>query len=287
MNEFRNSFHVGDAAEVLTRLPAESVDLVVTSPEYDNLRDYETKDRLDWRTFCRIADELKRILKPGGVICWNVADEVTDGRESGSSFSHYKYFTVSLGLHARTLIFEPAGTGAKGPNNFYWSGHEYVFIFSKGKPKTVNLIEDRLSTHAGQKTRPKKRLAGDDEGSRKIGRFSKRTTIWRYQVGNNGDRRSRVGRHPAKMCEGLARDLILSFSNPGDLVADPFVGEGTVALMAAENSRDFFVIDVSAKYIEMAEDLVGQARRPLIQVEVAPLDAGFQEGFYFVEGDQS
>lgn len=248
----------GDSLKVLGGFPAESVDLVLTSPPYDNLRDYNgfTVD------FEGIARELYRVLKPGGVIVWVVGDQTKDGSESGTSFKQALFFKeIGLNLHD-TMIYLKDSCPFPEFNRYYPS-FEYMFVFSKGKPKTTNLIADKKNKKAGDfigtstqrekdgTTRPISAMKKDPE--RKIKDFSVRTNVWSYSAGFGKTTNDKAAyEHPAMFPEALAKDHILSWSNEGDLVLDPFNGSGTTTKCAKYLRRSYIGIDISERYCEIA-----------------------------------
>jgi site-specific DNA-methyltransferase (adenine-specific) len=191
--------------------------------------------------------------RAGGVVVWVVADAKVNGSETGTSFRQALYFKeIGFNLHD-TMIYEKAGTGACGSNLAYWQAFEYMFVFSKGKPATVNRLADIKNVRAGAVC-TKGRIAADgsekDTKRRIVPEFSVRTNIWRIQAGNNGDDKVL---HPAKFPEALARDHVLSWSRAGDTVLDPFVGSGTTGKMAVLNSRSFIGVDISPAYVDLAK----------------------------------
>ena len=240
----------GDNCDVMRTMPSESVDLVVTSPPYDDLRTYGGHS---W-DFYGVAWNLKRLLKPGGVIVLVVADATKDGSETGTSMRQALHFqSIGLNIHD-TMIYEVAGTGAKGSNLAYWQGSEYMFVISKGRPKAVNRLADVKNIRAGAVC-TKGRIAADgserDAKRRVVPETSVMTNGLRYQCGNNGDD---ANDHPAVFPEALARDHILSWSNEGDIVLDPFSGSGTTAKMAKHNGRRFIGIEVNPEYVEISKE---------------------------------
>jgi DNA modification methylase len=247
----------GDCAQVLTTLAGESVDLTVTSPPYDNLRKYKGYVF----DFEPIARELYRVTKPGRVVVWVVGDATINGSETGTSFRQALYFKeIGFNLHD-TMIYRMPGTGAKGSNLAYWQAFEYMFVLSKGTPKTVNRLKDKKNKRAGSSTKGKNSVGTRAHSENVItGEYGYRENVWEIQCGNNGD--DRTG-HPAPFPEALARDHILSWSNPGDTVLDPMMGSGTTGKMAVLNNRNFIGIEIAAEYFQLAE------RRIMTQVETA------------------
>ena len=247
-----NRIHCGDNCDLLGQMPRECVDLVVTSPPYDDLRTYGGHS---W-DFFGVAWQLKRVLKPGGVIVWVVADATKDGSETGSSMEHALHFKrLGLNLHD-TMVYQMAGTGAKGSNLAYWQEWEYCFVLANGKPATVNRIADVLNTGGGKLRRSSG--SAHHEGSRSERpnvinpEWSVRSNVWRYAVGQDS-----TG-HPAQFPFGLARDHITTWSNPGDLVLDPFSGSGTTAKAAKTLGRQFLGLEVNPEYCQIAEQRIAQ-----------------------------
>ncbi len=244
----------GDCLEVMrNHISTESVDLTVTSPPYDNLRKYNGYSF----DFENIARELYRVTKHGGVVVWVVADETINGSETLTSFKQVMFFN-SIGFNVETMIYEIAGTGAKGSNDYYWQSFEYMFVLSKGKIKTSNRIADIKNSKAGSQRgfSPKSSAIGSrvDRIGVVTPDYSVRPNIWRYAVGQNDPTP-----HPAPFPEKLAQDHILSWSNPGDLVFDPFLGSGTTGKMAILNHRNFIGCDISGEYVEIARERIGKA----------------------------
>jgi len=251
-------------------LDDESVDLVVTSPPYDDLRTYNDTTKWDMQVFYGVAAQLTRVLKPGGVIMWNVNDATIKGSESGSSFRQALHFkdVCNLRLHD-TMIYEKTGTAfASGPNSVrYTQQFEYCFILSKGKPKTVNLLCDKKNKWAGHQswgnaqTRKKDGSINDPgKKSKEIREWGVRTNIWRIKnSGGFGQSSKSAYKHPATMPEELARGHIKTWSNEGDLILDPFMGSGTTAQVSIEENRNFIGFEIDDTYYDMCQERV----RPL------------------------
>ena len=257
-----NKTHNINCIDGMNQMDAESVDLVVTSPPYDDLRTYNDSSKWDFNVFKDVAHAITRVLKPGGVIMWNVNDATINGGESGSSFRQALYFMDSCGLRLHdTMIYEKSGIAfAAGPHSVRYSqAFEYCFIISKGKPKTVNIIMDKKNKWAGvsswgnAKARKKTgELEDAGKKSKETREWGARTNIWRIiNSGGFGQSSKTSYKHPATMPEELARGHIISWSNPGDLVLDPFMGSGTTAQMAIEEQRNFIGFEIDPTYYEM------------------------------------
>ena len=248
MKKYRNKTICGDCLEVMKTMEDNSIDLTVTSPPYDNLRDYNgyTFD------FEGIAKELYRVTKDGGVVVWVVGDATIKGSETGTSFKQALYFKeIGFNLHD-TMIWNKGCFSAVGALvNRYAPVYEYMFILSKGYLKTFNPIKDRKTIHGGKKVNGTVR---NKDGTMKS--FSKEVTIneygQRFNIWEQSPQRQRGG-HPAPFPEKLAEDHILSWSNEGDTVLDPMCGSGTTLKMAKLNNRKFIGIEISEEYCKIAE----------------------------------
>ena len=227
-----------DCVEGMKLLDNESVDLVITSPPYDNLRTY---NGFSW-DFEAVAKELYRVTKQGGVVVWVVGDQTVNGSESGTSFKQALYLKeIGFNLHD-TMIYEKNSSSfpATITGGRYTQIFEYMFVFCKGKPNKTNLIIDKKNAWAGYK---------DFSGVLKneVPDCSPRNNIWKYTTSFNEE----TG-HPAVFPEQLAQDHILSWSNEGDTVLDPFMGSGTTAKIAILNRRNFIGFEISQEYVDLA-----------------------------------
>jgi len=251
-----NKIYCGDNCDLLGQLPRECIDLVVTSPPYDDLRTYggHTWD------FYGVAWQLKRVLKPGGVIVWVVADATKDGSETGTSMKQALHFReLGLNLHD-TMIWDKPFIVPR-PSNRYESSAEFMFVFAKSKPKTVNLIKDKQNVGAGRKiTGHKRGVNGQPEYlhgaavGKEVSEIGTRHNVWVIDAnrGTNGHD------HPATFPNQLAADHIISWSNPGDLVLDPFTGSGTTCKAAKELGRNFLGFEINPEYCKIAERRIAQ-----------------------------
>jgi DNA modification methylase len=246
-----NRILCGDNCDMLVPLPRDCIDLVVTSPPYDDLRTYGGHS---W-DFYGVAWQLKRVLKPGGVIVWVVADETKDGSETGTSMEQALHFKrLGLNLHD-TMIWNKDGFSDVGSTAVrYGPSSEFMFVLSKGRPKTFNPIKDRKNIKAGVgKTGTIRTADGSMKPVSSPGKQFADMGI-RFNVWEIPPERSNITRvHPAQFPEALARDHIASWSNPGDLVLDPFCGSGTTARAALDLGRNFIGIEINPDYCEIAE----------------------------------
>jgi DNA modification methylase len=246
----------GDCLEIMPTIPDKSVDLTITSPPYDNLRTYNGNNAL-WgeHIWKAVIKELYRLTKDDGVVVWVVGDATIKGSETGTSFKQALYFKeIGFNLHD-TMIYRK-NSYAKPDATRYWNMFEYMFIFSKGKPKTLNLISDRKNKSFGRSSgKITKREIDGTLTERKeavIGEFGKRENIWELDSTNPTNDKVAF-QHPAIFPEKLAEDHILSWSNEGDTILDPMMGSGTTGKMAKLNSRNFIGIELDPEYFEIAK----------------------------------
>lgn len=244
-----------DCLDFMRCLPDGWVDLTVTSPPYDNLRTYNGNiDQWNFEKFKLIAKELFRVTANGGVVVWVVSDATIKGNETGSSFRQALYFQeCGFNLHD-TMIWVKDGGGAVGSNKCYTQNFEYMFVFSKGTPKSINLIYDKPNLSYGvDKSGVGRRKA---DGEKKIEKrkpskeFSRRNNWWYIPPQKGGD-------HPAVFPLQLAKDHILSWSNENDTVFDPFLGSGTTGVAAVQTGRNFIGVELDEKYYKIANERIG------------------------------
>ena len=252
----------GDSAVVLSTIKSNSVDLVVTSPPYDELRNYNKDSVWDFNCFKKIARQLYRVVKGGGVVVWVVGDSVVKSNKSLSSFKQALYFQ-QIGFNMfDVIIYEKAGT-APPHKNRYFNAFEYMFVLSKGNPKTINLLTDKPNKWAnhstfGNVTRREQDGTLTPKGRKVVKPFGVRTNIWRYNNGKGFSTKDKIAyEHPAIFPEKLVQDHIISWSNEGDIVLDPFCGSGTVAKVASLLNRKWVGIEISSEYCKIANERLG------------------------------
>ena len=242
------SIYHGDCREILPALP--QVDLVCTSPPYDTLREYGGHNF----NVASCIEPITQSLLRGGVIMWNVADEVVNGSESGSSMKQaLEFMRLGLNLHDTMIYTKPTSTFPE--SNRYPQAWEYMFILSKGKPKTVNLIRDKPNKHAGTKNHGTRRTKNGKllnvTNNREFAEMGYRLNWWTIVNRQNVD-------HPAVMPMDMAKGHIITWTNNGDLVLDPFMGSGTTLIAAKELSRRAIGIEINEAYCELAANRLSQ-----------------------------
>jgi site-specific DNA-methyltransferase (adenine-specific) len=243
IEEMLNKVICADCLEFMKDIPDKSIDLTVTSPPYDNLRDYNgyTFD------FEGIAKELYRITKEGGVVVWVVGDATIKGSETGTSFKQALYFKdIGFNLHD-TMIWRKPNPMPYIKKDTYTPSFEFMFVFVRGKPKTYNLILEKckyagrvIKTHTTNPESIRKPNQTKPTKDTKI-----KSNVWDYVVAGTN-----YG-HPAIFPEKLAEDHILSWSNEGDTILDPMAGSGTTLKMAKKNNRNYIGIEISHEYCDI------------------------------------
>lgn len=243
-----NKIHLGDSEELLKELPDDFVDLVVTSPPYDNLRKYNgVGETWNHEKFKKIADQLVRTLKPGGIIVWNVNDKTEGGSETGTSFRQALYF-MDAGLKLNdTMIWLKTNPMPQVKQPRYNQVFEYMFVFSKGAPKTFNPIMVPCKCAGQDYDSTCKNMGGENGRTKKHFKINSEKVddnVWQFAIAQN------KSPNPAVFPIELPRRHILSWTNPGDIVLDPFIGSGTTALAAIELGRKYLGFEMNEEYFD-------------------------------------
>jgi site-specific DNA-methyltransferase (adenine-specific) len=255
-----NKIYCGDNLELIKQLDDNCIDLTVTSPPYDNLRTY---NGFSW-DFEGLAKELFRVTKNGGVVVWVVGDATINGSETGTSFRQALYFMdCGFNLHDTMIYYRWSGPLT---HNRYEQEFEYMFVLSKGKPRAFYPVMIKCEYFQKEADRTSQKIKKHSEINRKFRSENNRTNTKQYrQKGNvwkclNTSHTNEKNGHPAPFPEKLAEDHIISWSNPGDLILDPFMGSGTTAKMALKNQRNFIGFELSQEYCDIAEKRIAQWR---------------------------
>jgi len=249
--DYVNKIICGDAREVMRGMPDGCIDITITSPPYDRLRTYSGHNF----DFEPIAKELFRVTKAGGIIVWVVGDSVENGSETGTSFRQALYFKgLGFNLHD-TMIYMKNG-GQYPEKSRYYQCFEYMFILSKGTPKTINLLRDRRNKWLGSWGKRSGRMKDGSLSQREripYQEFGIRFNVWKFNTGHGFSTPDEIAYdHPAIFPDKLARDHILSWSKEHEIVLDPMCGSGTTCKMAVQLNRKFIGIDISPDYCEIA-----------------------------------
>jgi site-specific DNA-methyltransferase (adenine-specific) len=254
-SKYLNRIVAGDCLELMRELPDESVDCVVTSPPYDDLRSYKGYSF----DFKGIAKELYRVTKEGGVVVWIVGDATINGSETGTSFSQALFFKeIGFRLHD-TMIWKKATTPQYRKR--YEPEFEYMFILSKGSPKSFNpikirkLYKDNRIVKQGHRNKNGSKTAMHIKQSD----WKNKGNIWEISTGGGISTKDKIAyNHPAIFPEELATDHILTWSNEHDIVLDPMCGSGTTCKMAYKLNRNFIGFELSSEYVIIAQKRIKQ-----------------------------
>ncbi|MBO7614992.1 MAG: site-specific DNA-methyltransferase [Bacilli bacterium] len=242
-----------DCLEELSKMDEESVDLVITSPPYDDLREYNS-----YVNFEEIIKQLYRVLKRGGVVVWNINDKIKNGSKTLSSFRQAIIFQTTGFNVNDVMIWEKTNPMPQVKQPRYNQVFEYMFIFSKGKPKTFNpILVDCKSADKYYRSTCKKITKGKERTYKEfiINKKKVDSNVWRFAVAQNKTE------HPAVFPLELPMKHIQSWSNEGDLVLDPFMGSGTTGLACKLLNRDFIGIELDPNYCKIAEERINGERK--------------------------
>ena len=255
-----NKIYNENCLDTMSRMPNDFIDLTVTSPPYDNLRNYNgyTFD------FESIAHELFRVTKHGGVVVWIVGDTTINGSETGTSFKQALYFKkIGFNLHD-TMIYHKESIPTQ--KNRYQQHFEYMFVMCKGKIKNTNLIKIKCKLYGKKSSKHSDRQKNGIVKKQRSTEFTKKYkikgNIWKYNVGYMHSTKDKIAyEHPATFPEQLANDHIISWSNPDDLVYDCFTGSGTTAKMCLRNDRNFIGSELSSEYCDIANKRIEETKK--------------------------
>lgn len=243
-----NRIYQMDCLEGMKLIPDKSIDLTVTSPPYDNLRKYNGFSF----DFEGVAKELYRVTKIGGVLVWVVGDSVVKGSETLTSFKQVLYFK-EIGFNVHDTMIYRKNSYPFPPTNRYYQQFEYMFVLSKGKPKTANLL--RCEAQGRKRVSTTRNADGTTSKTKyQTGHNTRiRDNVWLFDTGYMRTTKDKYAyEHPAMFPEQLAEDHILSWSNEGEVVCDPFMGSGTTAKMALLNNRNYIGFEISSEYVDIA-----------------------------------
>ena len=244
-----------DCLEEMKKMESESVDMILTSPPYDNLRTYNWSLNWNFEIFQDIAKECARVIKKWWVIVWVVWDATIKWSETWTSFRQALYFKDEcwLNLHD-TMIYAKQNykpTNAKRYDNVF----EYMIIFSKWIPNTFNPIMVNKARVKIEKWKYRQKDWSFIETNRKANPFKKHINIFSYSIWwHIADKIA--FQHPAIFPKKLAEDHILSWSNEWDIVLDPFAWSWTTWVACKNLNREFIGIELDETYFNIAKDRI-------------------------------
>lgn len=250
-----NRIYNMDCVEGMKMLDDNCIDCVITSPPYDNLRNYDGECEWNFGKFKQVAEQIARVLNDGGVCVWIVGDATIDSSETGTSFKQALCFIdCGLKLHD-TMIYHKEIPTWNITSKRYRQHFEYMFVFTKGKCRTFNPIEDvKVKNMTPRKCKSSRNKERKYEMYVPKKEYTARGNIWFYPVGNGCTKDKIAYEHPAIFPEQLAQDHIMSWTNAGDIILDPFMGSGTTAKMALLNNRKYIGFEISEEYCKIAEE---------------------------------
>lgn len=256
--DFINQIICGDCTEVMKQIPDDTIDLVVTSPPYDNLRFYNGYVF----DFENIAQELFRVIAKNGVVVWVVGDKIKNGNRSLTSFRQAQFFQ-DIGFNVHDIMIYKKKNTPFMRSNAYTNCYEFMFVFSKGSPKTFNPIMVETKRSGVEMLVANRKADGIIKKVKgELKKMKTKTNIWDYAVGFGGTTKDKIAfKHPATFPEKLAKDHILSWTNEGDVVLDPMCGSGTTCKMTKLMNRKFIGIDISEDYCEISKVRVKKTPR--------------------------
>jgi DNA modification methylase len=246
-----------DCLQTMQRMDNESIDFVITSPPYDNIRNYNGY-RFDFED---TAKELFRIIKTGGVVVWVVGDATINGSETGTSFRQaLKFMEIGFRLHDTMIYYKNNPMPQTG--NRYHQMFEYMFCLSKESPKTFNPITEQTKYRglANMKNRGK----NGELNYEKVERTTEKKVgnVFFYSIGGGISTKDKIAyKHPAIFPEKLVVDQILTWTNEFDSVYDPFMGSGTTAKVSELLHRKWLGSEISKEYVDIAEQRLMEYRQ--------------------------
>ena len=255
----QSGLFVANCVDFMRAMPAGIVNLTVTSPPYDSLRNYQGYEF----DFDAIAEGLFRVTAAGGVVVWVVGDRLHHGRSLTSFRQGLHFQAVGFRMHD-VMIYQKKNTPFMR-SNAYTNAYEFMFVLSKGTPKTFNPMQENTVRHGFEQVVYNKGPDGVNRKNRKeLKKRKTKTNIWAYAVGLGGTTSDKIAfQHPAVFPERLAEDHILSWTNPQELVFDPMCGSGTTCKMAMVNQRRYIGVDISSDYIAIATERLAACRSVL------------------------
>jgi DNA modification methylase len=249
---------INDNAEIaLCKIPENSIDLTVTSPPYDNLRTYNGNNTL-WSesVYKSIIEELYSVTKPGGVVVWVVGDATIKGSETGTSLKQ-ALWAMECGFNLHDTMIYQKNSYPFPPSNRYYQQFEYMFVFSKGTPNTFNGLRQKTKWQKKTSEVSTTRNADGQTVAMKYEKGKKdrlKDNVWLFNTGYMRSSKDKESfKHSATFPEKLAHDHIISWSNEGDTVLDPFMGSGTTGKMAKQLGRNFIGIELDKEYYKLAK----------------------------------
>lgn len=256
------TLYPGNCLDLLKSMPSNCCELIVTSPPYNLGKEYEAKTSIDIYLMQQkeIIQECYRVLSPTGSICWQVGNYVENGEIVPLDIILYPIFK-KLGMFLRNRIIWHFGHGLHASKRF--SGrYETILWFTKAeKNYTFNLDAVRVP----QKYPNKKHFKGPKRGELSCNPIGKNPTdVW--DIPNVKSNHVEKTIHPCQFPVGLIERLVLSMTNVGDLILDPFMGVGTTAVAGIIHDRRVAGAEIETKYVNEAKNRILQAKKGTIKI---------------------
>lgn len=251
----------GDTNDLLRTIPAEQVNLVVTSPPYNLGKEYETKLHIDdyLSQQQKVIQECVRVLSNTGSICWQVGNYVQNGKIIPLDIILYPLF-AELGLQLRNRIIWQFGHGLHASRRF--SGrYEVILWFTKTDQYTFNLDPIRVP----QKYPSKKYFKGPKKGQLSGNPLGKNPSdIW--DIPNVKANHVEKTSHPCQFPIELVERLVLALTNENEWVLDPFLGVGSTAIAALLHNRRAMGAEIMPEYVKITRQRVALAEEGKLRI---------------------
>ena len=249
-----NRVYTGECVKRMKYIPNNSVDLIVTSPPYDELRDYKGNSSFDLH---QVGIEVFRVLKEGGIAAMVIQDQTKNFGKSLTSFRTIIDWCDEIGFKLfETVIYRKNGSEGAWWTKRFRVDHEYMPIFLKGeRPQFFNKEPLKIkSKHGGKvmKGSGSRKTNGETQETvtRAINSMKCRGTIWNYLMA--GDKNPLKRKHPAVFPDKIPFDFIQCFCPENGIVLDPFTGSGSTLVMAQKLGRYFIGFDIEESYCDVA-----------------------------------
>jgi len=246
IGKMNNTIFTGDCLDYLKKIPDGTIKLIITSPPYNLGKEYEKKKRLDeyLKNQKEAITQCVSKLHINGSVCWQVGNFVENGMVIPLDIVLYPIFT-ELGLKLRNRIIWTFGHGLQCSKRL--SGrYETILWFTKSDNYTFNLDPIRVP----QKYPNKRYFSGKRKGELSCNPLGKNPSdVW--DIPNVKHNHIEKTEHPAQFPVELVERLVLSLTNKGDIVYDPYMGSGSTAIASLKHERNCLGSEKEKKYVDI------------------------------------